>query len=236
MTETLEEVLNDEGSVETEATTEVKAETESTGEEAAETTSSPEVKAEVKEEDPDPVQGFKDGYIAERQRRQEAEARLEQYERQQRQNQQKEAFWDNPEGALSGIQQDFQTQLQRTRTDLSVEMMKSIHKDYDEMEAKFCEAANNNPALISEMSQSVNPARFAYEYGKRKTEMEAMQDPGYRDKLKAEVRAEIEAEMKEKLETDIQQSKLPGTLSNARAAGDNNRSVVNESLGEILGR
>ena len=196
------------------ANTDDSTETEPTGEEVAETPA-----ANV---EPDPIEGLKAGISAERHKRQEAEQRARQLEAYIRQNQEKPDFWENPEGMMNDYARGMQAQMQQMQTNLSVEMMKTVHDDYDQMEAKFVEYAQANPALIAEMNQSGNPAKFAYDYAKTQTQIAGMKDPNYRENLKAELRAEIEAENKAKIDAEIQRrSQLPGTLSNERAAGGN---------------
>ena len=220
----LEAVLNGEQPVYDEAPPEVQepeqveavaeAEPEPTGEEE---TSTPEVEAQ-----PDPVAGLKAGITAERHKRQEAELRAKRLEQQVSQQQAKPDFWENPEGVLNGIAQGFQSQIQQVQTNMSVELMRTTHEDYDSMEASFIDMAQNNPALIQQMNQSGNPAKFAYDYAKAQHEINEMRDPSYKDKLRAEIRAELEAEHRKELEAEIQKrSTLPGTLSNDRAAGGN---------------
>ena len=210
--------------------------TEPTGEEV---TSPPEVKAES-----DPIEGLKAGISAERQRRQEAEQerqaavqRAQQLEAYIKSNQQKPDFWENPEGTLSNYAASMQEQMRQMQTNLSAEMMRTVHQDYDQKESKFIEMAQKNPALIHEMNQSGNPAKFAYDYVSERERIAEMQDPNYREKLKAELRSEIEAELKQKVENDIQtRSSLPGTLSNERSAGGNTQGAYKApDLESIIG-
>ena len=209
---------------------------EPTGEEV---TSPPEVKAES-----DPIEGLKAGISAERQRRQEAEQerqaavqRAQQLEAYIKSNQQKPDFWENPEGTLSNYAASMQEQMRQMQTNLSAEMMRTVHQDYDQKESKFIEMAQQNPALIHEMNQSGNPAKFAYDYVSERERIAEMQDPNYREKLKAELRSEIEAELKQKVESDIQtRSTLPGTLSNERSAGGNTQGAYKApDLESIIG-
>lgn len=221
----LEDAVNG-TTTEPEVQEEVKAEPEVKAEEPTGETETSPPEVEAKTDEPDPVEGLKAGITAERHKRQEAEQQLEQYKaylaQQQQGQQEKPDFWENPEKVLGSYAQNLQQQMQQMQTNLSVEMMKTVHQDYDDMESKFVEMAKANPALIAQMNQSGNPAKFAYDTAKAKTEVEQMSDPNYRDKLKAELRAEIEAENKEKLEAAIKnRSEIPGTLSNDRAAGAN---------------
>jgi len=64
-----------------------------------------------------------------------------------------------------------------------------------------------------------------------------MQDPNYRDKLRAELRAEIEAEKNSEIEKKIRQaSELPGSLANDRAAGGNTSvATASPDLEKLIG-
>lgn len=183
--------------------------TESTGE--TEATSTPEVEN-------DQVSAFKQAAIDERHKRQQLEQQLNQL----RQQQEKPDFWENPDQALGAFAQSMQGQMRQMVINNSVEMMRMTHEDYDAKEESFIQMAQQNPALIAEMNNSANPAKFAYDYATTQAQIKEAQDPQYREKLKAEIRAELEAEQKQKLEAEIQKrSNLPGTLSNDRASGGN---------------
>ena len=190
---------------------------ELTGEEE---TSTPEAKTE------NPVEeGLMAGIKAERQKRQEEQLRNKQLQEQLQalqQQQPKPDFWENPEGILQGMQQQFQAQIHKTQTDMSVELMRSLHDDYDDKEAKFIDMAQSNPMLIHQMNQSSNPAKFAYDYVNQQEKLAQMQDPSYEEKLRAEIKAELQAEMQGKVDAELsKRSSLPGTLTNDRAAGGN---------------
>ena len=161
-------------------------------------------------EEKDPVAGLQAGITAERQKRHEAEERLRQLEaymqgKQSNQQQEKPDFWENPEGALQNYARSIQAQNWQMLSDMSEEMMRSLHSDYDEVVGgKFHEMAQQNPALIQQMRQSGNPAKFAYETSKNQIRMEQMQDPQYEEKLKAKLKEEILAEQKQATEQEIQ--------------------------------
>jgi hypothetical protein len=77
-----------------------------------------------------------------------------------------------------------------TRCVLSEQLMRSSHPDYDEVEAVFVEEAKRNPQLREHLIRHPNPAKLAYEWGKRiKTMREIGEDP----------EAYIEARVQERL-------------------------------------
>jgi hypothetical protein len=148
---------------------------------------------------------------AERVKRQELEARLEQYERLLKQQQQSQpeaepeaGFYEDPEGfvnrRLSAVEEKH---LQRTAL-MSEELVKAQFPDYADAAKAFVEVAQADPALAYQMKTSPNPALFAYQMGKQIAEARALQaDPtSYRAKIEADIRAKIEAEYAEKAKAD----------------------------------
>jgi len=224
---TVEEV--EEVAPEAEAVVEAVAEEET---EVAETTGE-EVTAPPADNE---VAAFKAKAIDETRKRQELQQQLDAINS-QREAQPKPDFWENPDEVISQITKDFDSRLQAQSTNLSVEMMRSLHTDYDEKETLFVDMAHQNPTLIMQMNQSGNPAKFAYDYVNSQQRLAEMQDPNYRDKLRAELRAEIEAEKNSEIEKKIRQaSELPGSLANDRAAGGNTSvATASPDLEKLIG-
>ena len=102
----------------------------------------------------------------------------------------------DPEGAFAYRDQHMNAELYRTRVELSQDLMRSQHQDYDEVEAIFAEEAQANPALAAEILRHPSPARYAYETGKKlKVLREIGSDPSaWEAKKEAELRTRIEAE------------------------------------------
>ena len=224
---TVEEV--EEVAPEAEAVVEAVAEEET---EVAETTGE-EVTAPPADNE---VAAFKAKAIDETRKRQELQQQLDAINS-QREAQPKPDFWENPDEVISQITKDFDSRLQAQSTNLSVEMMRSMHTDYDEKETLFVDMAHQNPTLIMQMNQSGNPAKFAYDHVNSQQRLAEMQDPNYRDKLRAELRAEIEAEKNSEIEKKIlQASELPGSLANDRAAGGNTSvATASPDLEKLIG-
>lgn len=239
--ESLEDVLN--GAEAEEEQVETKVEAKATEEQAP----TGEKEASSPEAENDPVKGLEAGIAAERHKRQqeaqraeEAERRykeLEAYVRQQQGGQQakKPDFWEDPEGALNRYAQGLESQMWKRFSDMSEDMMRSSHADYDETIGHFSEMVKANPALVNQLRQSSNPAKFAYEVAKKDRTAAQLSDPNYLETLKAQWREEFLAEQKASVEQTIQKTTLPGTLSTARAAGGSKR-AGHESLEEIMGR
>lgn len=177
------------------------------------------------------IEAFKAKAIDETGKRQQIEQQLAQ---QRQQPQEKVDFWENPDEALNAITSTVDQKLQAIDTAVSVKVMRALHDDYGDMEAKFVEDAQANPALVFQMQQSGDPAKFAYDYGKMQTRMAEAQDPDkLREQIRAEERAKLEAESKEKIEAEIAKaSQLPGSLSTERgsAATSNHASPDLEKL------
>lgn len=214
------EVSNEEAPVEEVSTdTEVEQVAESTDETAAAETQADE--GSTSEPDiAEQLQQMQDA-IAEANKKVDAFQQMAIDERTKRQEmQQKPDFWENPDEAISGITQDVDTKLRTMQTNMSVQIMQSMHDDYNDMEAIFVEDAANNPALVAQMSQADNPAKFAYDYGRTKAVQAEFSDPdAYRAKVEAEIRAKIEAENAEKIEAEIKKRSVPSSLANERSTG-----------------
>jgi len=156
-----------------------------------------------------PVQALKD----ERRKRQELERRMQAYEANMRQAQQQPPpdVYQDPEGALSHVRQQFQHELTRTRLDMSVAMARTQHQDYEDAETAFIEAVHANPNLYNQMLNDPHPAGFAYRVGKQvQAYREIGSDPvTYRDKVRQEIEAERGG-------TQRPRSSLPPSLASAR--------------------
>lgn len=138
----------------------------------------------------------------ERRKRQELEKRLQELEQraqprqpQQSQQQPPPQFpdpLDDPQGYARYMQQELQRSQFETRAMVSQEMMRAQHKDYDEVEAIFVEAAKSNPMLLQEMISHPVPGKYAYEQGRKIKLMNEISDPdAYRARLREEILAEL---------------------------------------------
>ena len=139
-------------------------------------------------------QAYKRAMQAEREKRQAAEARLRELEQPK-----KEPIdpWTDLPGALKSEREQLQETLFVERCNLTAEIARQRHTDYDEMQAAFLEAAEADPSLFARLRQERNPAEYAYKQGLLHRELGSVNgDPvAYREKLKASIRAEVEAEL-----------------------------------------
>lgn len=225
MTDELDDMLN--GEQEREETETVERAEAGTEGAAAEADSDQEKGEEVKAPpaEPDPVKGLQAGISAERQKRQEAEFRVQMLERQLQQHQQPRQqqetpdFWSDPDAALQRFTHTMQQTMQQQRLDMSETYARQAHKDFDEQLATFADMAARDPSLTRQMMASANPAEFAYQTAKRNQIMQEIGDPeSYEQRVRAKVLAELEAAQKAETEKLIKEQ-IPGSFSDTRGTG-----------------
>ena len=199
-TETEEaEETKEQGTGETEEAAETETDKETETEKTEKDDSTPESKAsETTEDEP----WTKKAVLDERRKRQELEQRLRDIEAKKEQEQAPD-WWADPEKAAQHQSQQIEARLYQQKVELSQDFMRSQHEDYDDMEARFMEMAQENPALRTELQKSANPARFAYETAKKAAEYEAMKDvDAYKARLEADVRKDVEAKVRKEIEAE----------------------------------
>lgn len=148
--------------------------------------------AAKQEAGPIPIQALLD----ERDRRQRAERELEEYRRRAAPPPappQRPDLFEDPDGALESIRQEFRRELAAERLNYSVASAQVQYGDYGQKEAAFIEAvkaeAQNDPqgqsTLYRQMIADPNPASFAYRVGSQVLAMrEIGPDPtSYKDRL-----------------------------------------------------
>lgn len=143
---------------------------------------------------------------AERRKRQEYEAQLQQF--QQTQQFDPSVFYQDPRA----IQEYVDTRMAHSRVELSREMALAQFPDYAELEEVFVEAARQNPLLVSEMLQHGSPALYAYNTAKAMKTVKEAQSGDLERRLRAEIEAKVRAEFK------AQPANVPPDLSNVRSA------------------
>ena len=175
----------------------------------------------------------KSALLDERKKRQGRERELKAAQAQLEQQQQQPApdLLDDQQGYADHIQQQVDGKIRNVTIQMSQEMMRSQHEDYDQVEDKFLEMAQNDPRLGAEMTAHPMPAKFVYETVKKAEQYAEMQDVDtYKAKVEAEIRAkvtaEIEAEAKAKADKEAElNGALSPSLTNTRAAGANNEAL-----------
>lgn len=247
--QTLDDLLNDE--VETEAEIEeveeeaVKEtpEPEAESEEAEETESTdeegtPSVPEEKKEELTDKEKAFLAKANDEKAKRQELERKLA--EKDKPEEVKAPDPIEDPEGYAAYVKNQTASIQSAMRIELSQEMMRQSHADYDEKEAAFLELAESNPALISQLQQSTNPAKFAYDTVVKHERMS--QFDNFDDAVKSEVEKQLAA-AKEAIRNEVEQeysarlkkaNSLPPSGAK-QSLGSDDTIAGEESLADILG-
>lgn len=151
---------------------------------------------------PEPVEtekerGFKRGMHEEREKRQRLEAELR--ELRTPKTPPVDPWTDLP-GALKSQETAFEERLFVERCNLTEDMARSRHTDYDAVRDEFLESAKTNPVLMQQMRAEANPAEFVYREGLR---LKELKDVGgdfgaYKTKLEKEIEARVEARLQAK--------------------------------------
>ena len=217
---------------------------EDTGDEAEAPAEASATPAQETEQERVPVAALKD----ERQKRQQLEERLRQYDeyfaslsRDKAPEEAPDQFVD-PEGhqayvirqAVQAAIREITPQLQQQRTLSRAEMSEMVartkYPDYDDKIEVFKEAAQRNPLLIQQVQEASDPATYAYNaannYLEAKQYGTAMPT---REQIKAELRDELIAEL------GIRPN-IPSSLADARSVGSRSGPAFNPdySLSEVL--
>jgi len=178
--------------------------------------------------------------LAERRKRQEAEARIATLEQQLQQIQNPPApapdMFADPEqwqGHFGSqvTQTAAQWAAQNAKFDASEMMAGQSHEDFDEMKATFLELAGQNPQMLAEVKAHRHPWERAYEIAKNHRGIA---------ELGATNLTELEAKLREKIAAELQgggQQQLPPTLSTERNAGQRTGPAWSgpKPLDELLG-
>jgi len=139
---------------------------------------------------------YKKAMREEREKRQAAEARL-------RELQTPKAPvdpWVDLPGTLSQHQQQLREEMFVERCNVTEEMARERHKDFDEVREVFLEEAQKNPQLFAQLRQERNPAEFAYREGLRIRELKDVNGDfsAYKSKLEKDIEARLTAQFEAK--------------------------------------
>lgn len=161
----------------------------------------------------------------ERSKRQELERRLQQFE-QQRNQQQEPAKAPDPIDDPEGYQQYQDQRTLNDRIELSLEIGREMHQDFDDVAKAFYEEAEKNPLLAQQAIQNKAPGLFMYREGQRILRQREIGDPEDYAKRKvdeatAELRKELD-ELKAKLTNDEKRSQIPPSLAGEASSGTGN--------------
>lgn len=198
------------------------------------------------EEEAEPAFDHK-AVLGERKRRQDAEARLQQLERQLQEMQQPKeqepapSLWED-EGKW---QEHFGGQVVNTavqqatmnaKLDMSEMMARQAHEDFDAMKEQFVQMMQENPVLQQQALADPHPWNKAYQIAKNHAKM---QELGATDL--SDLEAKIEARLREKLAAEqpqqAPQANLPRSLADSQSARGSGQQPSNDdfTLESILG-
>ncbi len=102
----------------------------------------------------------------------------------------------------------------QSRLDMSEMMAAQAHDDFDDMQAKFNEMAQQNPAIVQQALQSRHPWESAYKIAKNAVSAAELGATNV-DELRAKIREELMAEIGQPPASPS----LPATLTNQRNVG-----------------
>lgn len=206
---------------------------------AAETPAEPEPSPEpVAEDQGSPPEPEKQGgtvpiaaLLDEREKRQQFQRELEALRaaKQQPEPQKIPDVLDDQEGFVRHVQSEIRNATTAVRIEMSQDVMRMQHEDYDAMEAKFIAMAQDNPQLAQKMMESSLPAKFVYETAKKAEKLELMENVDeWEAKKTAEIEAKIRAEMEAKYSGKVKANadkaaSLTPSISTVAAAGGNSR-------------
>lgn len=150
--------------------------------------------------------------------------------------------YEDPEGAREYDRNEQDSRRWKDRVDISQEVMREIHEDYDEVEAVFRAEAVKNPALQAQLAAHPLPAKFAYQEGKRLQQVQAMGDDpaAYIERIKDEAAKAAREAVLEELKRQgqaVTNASVPDSLAEAPSAPQKGNSGWDgpKPLGEILG-
>jgi hypothetical protein len=108
--------------------------------------------------------------------------------------------WSDLPGALKSTQEQIREELFVERCNLTEEIVRQKHADFDTVREVFVEAANANPALWAQIRQERNPAEFVYREGLRIRELKDVGGDfaAYRAKIEKDVETRLRAEFEAK--------------------------------------
>ncbi len=179
---------------------------------------------------------------SEREKRQNAEQRLQTLERavqqgqmqqpQQPQPQQPEltndAFFENPLGYMNAFQQQTKNDLRNEFSEQA--MIREVGQaEYNQKLQHFATLARVDPSLSNQLAASRDPARFVYNHAKADLQGFTPNDPqAIYDKALADAEAKLRAEYEQKLAASqgTAEQDLPNSLATAPAAGGASSSDV----------
>jgi hypothetical protein len=241
----LDNILNDDS----ETTAEIRPATPETPQETGVTPQPEPEKVEEPEAGPPPAEdrakGQEAAIIAERRKRQEAEAQIESLRREIEQARQPKeppapppSIWEDEQGAFQHfggqvVSRAVQEATLNARLDMSEMMVRQSNPDFEEVKAEFLKMAQDNPTIAQQALADPHPWQKAYQIAKN---ARTMQELGATDiqTLEAKLREQIMAEMQ--ATPPAEAPRIPPSLSTTRSVSSRNGPAWSgpPALGDIL--
>jgi hypothetical protein len=226
-TDVFDEVEEETEQEETETETDVNEETETKVVEKESTED-----ASTSENESSKIAGLTKALQAERTKRQAAEAKVKQQETKP------EVVPDpvtDPDGYNKYVMGKSDANSLKTKIELTQEIMRDSHEDYDEAEKTFISliadeyGSITDQKLVDQFNASPNPAKFAYNHVKAHQKNLERNSDDYESKIRAEERTKLINEMKD---SGLSATDLPD-FTNATASGSNTESEEKEA-GDVI--
>lgn len=177
----------------------------------------PEVKAAPPAAEKPVTEGQLAALMAEREKRQAAERERDELRRKVQPPPKAPDLYEAPEEWKGGVLSEVQQTVLNERLNMSEMMIRESKEDAEQAINAFMEVAAVNPGLKQHAMSQAHPYKFIYDQGKRIEAMKEIGDPvSYKDKIRAELRAEMEAEFKKEPEPALN---LPTSLAGVRSSG-----------------
>lgn len=169
--------------------------------------------------------------LDERRKRQDLERQLEALKTQQlKAPEPRPDVFDDQDKAFQYTERSIEQKLINQKIEMSQELMRSMHDDYDELESEFVDIVKENPSLIAEMNRHAMPAKFVREVALKHRNLKEVDNvPTYQARIK-----ELEAQLASV--TQKSPVKIPTSLTAKASKGGTNDAGIGESLADILGR
>lgn len=196
----------------------------------------PEGTEEGKKAEADPQEAFKKAAIDERRKRQAFEQQIAQLQREiqtlKQSEQKRPDMFEDPEGYQAWQDQQRQSEMTQMRLAMSESMFRDTLEqqgkadEFEEAGEYFRAEAQRNPALIQEMLNHPNPAKFVYQSGMRFKAIEEIGDPAsYRARIEQETEARLLPKLDELVNAKLQEAlsqRLPKSLAGVQSSGERN--------------
>ena len=173
-------------------------------------------------EEPEQVRGLKAAHMAEKTKRQEYERQLLELRNEiaavrAAQAPQPDAVRD-PQGFATHIRAEMETALANERANLSFEMARRAHPDFDEVMAEWPALVAQSPEVYQQAMRQQMPSEWAYQQCKRAQFLRDVGDDpsAYRSRLEQELRQKWEAERTTHAPTPVPSP--PPSLASATSA------------------